>query len=175
MTRLPQLQRDLVEAAHRLEAATSVRRGRRLRPLVGIVVALLIGAGVAVAADRVLNNGPGQFSDQYRFGTCPHHATALPKDALSQARRAAEQQAPAAYPGRDLRGVRATDAQVVTRRTARATDAGRCGLYGRTVLVQLYLPHAPFHSASMSQGAVYVSRIDQPGGEPYWELWGIEH
>ncbi len=95
----------------------------------------------------------------------------MPGDAIPQAERAAVDQAGVAYPNSDLRGIRVTSASIVGPGTPRSADAGRCGLYGRTVLVGLDFPDAPFHSASLSQGAVYVARIAPPHRAAFWQFW----
>ncbi len=113
-------------------------------------------------------------TSQYRDGHCPEHVVALGRGALAQARRAAIQQAHLTYPGRDLRGAYTTSASIVTLGTPRSADAQQCGLLDRTVLVGLHLP-APDHSASMSQGAVYVSRVHPPDRAARYQVWGLEH
>ncbi|HEX4344101.1 MAG TPA: hypothetical protein VHZ31_00925 [Solirubrobacteraceae bacterium] len=182
MTMLPKLRDELSGAARRLDAAADPRRRtprRRLRAgrssLLAIVVALGAAGGLAYAATRTLIDHDRPFSDsQYRYGHCPRYVVALGPRALAEARRAAVTQARLAYPRRDLRGTASTGAQLVTQGSARSVDARRCGLLGRTVLVTLHLP-APSHSASLSEGAVYVSRIEPPGRPAYLQLWGLEH
>ena len=149
------------------------------RSLVVIPLALAGLGGLAFAATQTLT---GQQSghhrpfaeNQYRYGTCPGDVIALGPDALSEARRAAVAQAHLAYPHRELRGTYATDAHIVTAGSERSADAQACGLLGKTVLVGLHLP-APFNSASLSEGAVYVSRVQPPGQPATYELWGLEH
>jgi hypothetical protein len=177
MTVLPQLQRELSLAARRGEERRPrrgcLRFGRRSLVLIPIVLVAL--GGLALAAAHTFNGSHRPFAQsQYRYGHCPSHVIGLGPDALAQARRAALRQAPVAYPNRDLRGTYTTGANLVTRGSERSTDAQRCGLIGRTILVGLHLP-APFNSASLSEGAVYVSRVHLPDRAPFFELWGLEH
>jgi hypothetical protein len=106
---------------------------------------------------------------------CPRHVTPLPPaGALSLAKHAALQQAPRFYRGLDLEGRTAVSAYIVRRGTPRSVDAGHCGLYGRTVLVELRFPRE-LPSSSLSEGAVYVSRIKPPGRGARYLLWRVEH
>lgn len=177
MTILPRLKRELTIAAQRLDDAPTgwgrwFRSGRR--SLVVVPIAVIALGGIGLAATGTLSDEEEPFSQsQYRYGQCPHHVVELGPDALDQARRAAVAQAGLAYRGRDLRGTYATAAQVVTKGSQFSADAQRCGLLGRTVLVRLRLP-APSGSASLSQGAVYVSRIQPPGRPAAYQLWALE-
>jgi hypothetical protein len=178
MTILPELKLELSRAAQRLEPAPPRRRwfrlGRRTLVLIPIVIVAL--GGLAYAATQVVNSDHGHpFAiNQYRYGACPTAVLPLEADSLAQARRAAVEQAAIAYPHRKLRGAYAVDAHVVTKGSVRSVDAEKCGLLGKTVLVDLHLP-APFNSASMSEGAVYVSRIREAGGGASYQVWGLEH
>jgi len=87
---------------------------------------------------------------------CPRHVVALPRTgARKSAERAALEQAPRVYRGLDLAGRTASGAYVVRPGTHRSADAGRCHLYGKTVLVELRFPRE-LPSSSLSDGAVYV-------------------
>jgi hypothetical protein len=177
MTVLPQLQRELSLAARRVQGRSPRRGVLRFgrRSLVAIPIVLIALGGLALAATHTFDRSHRPFAQsQYRFGHCPTHVIDLGPDALAQARRAALRQAHLAYPNRDLRGTYTTGAHVVTRGSERSIDAQRCGLIGRTILVDLHLP-APFNSASLSEGAVYVSRVHLPDRAPFFELWGLEH
>jgi hypothetical protein len=174
MTILPDLKRELAHAAGRLEKPH--RRWFR-RALVLIPVGIVAVGGLAFAATQTFDNndhGHPFAINQYRYGTCPHGVLPLGPDALAQARQAAVAQAGVAYPHRHLRGTYAVDAHVVTRGSVRSADAEKCGLLGKTVLVDLHLP-APFNSASLSEGSVYVSLIRRPVGHASYRVWGIEH
>jgi hypothetical protein len=179
MTILPDLRRELAMAARRLESEPKrrprwLRFGRRSLVVVPIVVGTL--GGLAFAATQTFKGGHHHpfAENQYRYGHCPAHVIELGPDALVAASRAAVRQAHLAYPHRHLKGTSSVDAHVVTRRSARSVDAQSCGLLGKTVLVDLRLP-APFGSASLSEGAVYVSRIQPPGRAAFYQLWGVEH
>jgi hypothetical protein len=172
MTILPDLRHELGRAARRLES----RRRPRWRALVLIPVVLAAAGGIALAATGTFKSARHKpFStSQYRYGHCPANVAPLGPDGLRLARRAALRQAHVAYPGRSLKGAYVTGAHVVTRGSIFSADAERCGLLGKTVLVDLHLP-APSGSASMSQGRVYVSRIEAPGRAGSFQLWGLEH
>jgi hypothetical protein len=45
---------------------------------------------------------------------------------------------------------------------------------GETVLVELRFPRE-LPSSSLSEGAVYVSRVKPPGRPARWLLWAVEH
>jgi hypothetical protein len=182
MTILPDLKRELALAARRLEGQPHGRRrwlrfgGRSL-----VAIPILVGAlgGLSFAATQTFKSSHHRHhrpfaENQYRYGHCPTHVVSLGPDALAEAMRAAVRQAHLAYPHRTLKGIYAVDAHVVTKGSVRSVDAERCGLLGKTMLVDLHLP-APFNSASLSQGAVYVSRIQPPGRPPFYQLWGLEH
>ncbi len=177
MSILPQLKRELSAAAHRLDRQRArrgwLRRGRGT--LVAIPFALVGLGGLAFAAIHTLDTQHKPFADsQYRYGRCPAHVIALGPNALDLARLAAVRQSHTAYPHLRLRGTYSTDARVLIKGSARSADAAQCGLLGKTVLVDLHLATSP-HSASMSQGAVYVSRV-RPAGQPAgYLLWGLEH
>jgi hypothetical protein len=109
-----------------------------------------------------------ELAGRTKFGRRAHRPVGA--DGLDQARRAAVAQAGLAYRGLDLRETRATSAEVVTEGSASSADAKRCDLLGRTVLVRLQLP-SPSGSASLSQGAVYISRIQPPAS---YQLWGLQ-
>jgi hypothetical protein len=169
MTILPELKRELSLAARRLESPPArrwLRVGRRGLVLIPIVLVAL--GGLAFAATRTFNDDHGHPFEinQYRYGTCPTGVRPLGPDALARAGRAA-----VAFAGK---GVSVTGAHVVTKGSVRSVDAERCGLLGKTVLVDLHVP-APFNSASMSQRSLYVSRIPQPNGSVPYTVWGLEH
>jgi hypothetical protein len=170
MTILPELQRELATAARRVERPK--RRWFR-RALVLVPVGIVAIGGLAYAAAKTFT-GDDSRPYQYQYGTCPKVVLPLGPAALPHAMRAAVLQARAAYSTADLGRTYAVDAHVVTKGSVRSVDAEKCGLLGKTVLVDLHLP-APFHSASMSEGAVYVSLIRQPDGSASYQVWGIEH
>ncbi len=172
MTILPGLKRELGRAARRLEG----HHRRRWRPLVLIPVVLVAAGGIALAATGTFKSDKHKpfAASQYRHGHCPANVVALGPSGVRLAERAALRQAHVAYPGRSLKGVRVTGAHVVTKGSVRSVDAERCGLLGKTVLVDLHLP-SPLHSASLSEGSVYVSRVRPPGRPASFQLWGVEH
>jgi hypothetical protein len=169
MTILPDLKRELLRAALRLEPPAKrrwFRFGRRTLVLIPIVIVAL--GGLAFAATQTFNSDHGHPFEinQYRYGTCPVGVLALGSDAIAQADRAAVQ-----FAGT---GASVTGAHVITKGSVRSVDAEHCGLLGKTVLVDLHVP-APFNSASMSERSLYVSRIPQPDGTTPYEVWGLEH
>jgi hypothetical protein len=176
MTILPGLRDELSAPASRLPPDDARRRwwrsGRRL--LVAVPVAAAVLGGLALAATTFTGDDRPFATSQYRYGHCPTHVLSLGPNALRQAKLAAVRQAQLAYPRRALAGTVAETAQVVTARSPRSADAARCGLLGKTVLVELRLP-SPVRSASLSQGAVYVSLVKPPGRRSYYLLWGLEH
>lgn len=106
---------------------------------------------------------------------CPRYVTALPRTgALAHAKRAALEAAPRIYRALNLSGRKAVGAYIVRKGTPRSADAGKCGLYGRTILVELFFPRE-LPSASLSEGALYVSRIKPPGKAAQYTVWAVEH
>jgi hypothetical protein len=177
MTILPNLKKELSRAAARLDPGSRPRRRRLLpgRPLLAVPIAIAALGGLAFGAVQTFKGGSRPFAqNQYRYGACPTHVVPLGAGALAKSREAAVRQAHLAYPHRNLRGTYSTGAHIVTRGSERSVDAATCRLLGRTVLVELHLP-AAFSSASLSQGAVYVSRIQPPGRPAAFQVWGLEH
>jgi hypothetical protein len=176
MTILPDLCDELSAAARRLDEPSRRRMRwprRSRRTLIAVPVAIAALSGIALAAAGTFSGKPFATS-QYRYGHCPRHVIALGPNALTLARQAAVHQAHLAYPHRNLHGIRVTGAHIVRAHTPRSHDAAHCGLLDRTVLVELYLPNR-YHSASLGEGAVYVSHVKPPGRAAYYQLWGLEH
>ncbi|MGO9759894.1 MAG: hypothetical protein ACLP1Q_01355 [Solirubrobacteraceae bacterium] len=106
---------------------------------------------------------------------CPRNVTALPKTgALAHAKQAALEAAPHIYRGLNVSERKVVNAYIVRKGTLRSDEAGQCGLYGRTILVEMRFPHE-LPSASLSQSAVYVSRIKPPGKPSKYTVWAVEH
>jgi hypothetical protein len=178
MTILPALRKELGRAASRLDRRPLGRF--RSRSLVIVPVALAALGGLAFAATKTFEPGGTHnrhrpfASSQYRHGHCPGNVVDLGPGGLRKARLAALAQGNVASPGRQLRGAYVTGARVVTKGSPRSADAERCGLLGKTVIVDLHLPTIS-QSASLSEGAVYVSRIQAAGAVASFLLWGVEH
>jgi hypothetical protein len=70
--------------------------------------------------------------------------------------------------------MRAMSAAILGKGDPRSADAQRCDLLGKTVLVGLEFP-AMAPSASLSQGAVYVSRFQRSGEHAHYRVWSVQH
>jgi hypothetical protein len=137
------------------------------------------GAGAAVLLSLTVSpvpaTGAGNSSAQPALGSCPRGAQPLPPGALAPATRAALRQAPRLFGGPggiDTRDRRATRAALAWVAGARGRQVRRqCGrrVHGRTVVVDLEFPRM-LPSASLSQGTVFVARIEQR-----YRVWEVAH
>jgi hypothetical protein len=137
------------------------------------------GAGAAVLLGLTVSPvpaiGAGDSSAQPALGSCPRGAQPLPPGALAPATRAALRQAPRLFGGPggiDTRDRRATRAALAWVAGARGRQVRRqCGqrVHGRTVVVDLEFPRM-LPSASLSQGTVFVARIEQR-----YRVWEVAH
>jgi hypothetical protein len=153
-----------------------MRSWMRNRAAYGVLITAC--AGAAVLLGLTVSPVPataGDDSAQPAFGTCPRGAQPLPPGALAPATRAALRQAPRLFGGPDgidTRDRRATRAALARVAGARGRQVRRqCGrrAHARTVVVDLEFPRM-LPSASLSQGTVFVARIEQD-----YRVWEVAH
>jgi hypothetical protein len=134
---------------------------RRLATATDAIAALL--GGLAPGVLHATGMTGGDAAARLDGSGCPQQARPLLPDALAGATRAALREAPRLYGGLDTRDRRATVAALATVAGVRGRQVRReCGrrVQRRTVVVELEFPRM-LPSASLSQGTVFVSRVQR--------------
>ena len=152
----------------------TMTRAVKLASVAAAAAAILTTTLTTVAAAAPANTAAptSTATDTAANTTCPTRPQPLPPNAVAGAANEALRAAPGLYTGIDTTGEYVTSSALGTAAGVRGEQiANECGttVENRSVVVELLFP-AMLPSASLSEGTVFVSRIDGR-----YQVWQVAH